>query len=66
LTPNSPQPSPELTSRTKTAIQAGDNSEVARVKQDVGAALADHRVLTEEYKRLKAQRPDWKTPQRAS
>jgi hypothetical protein len=26
--------------------------------------LREHRTLTEEYKRLKAQRPDWKTPQR--
>lgn len=55
----------ELRAALQSAIQAGDDAEVARVKQDVGAALADHRTLTEEYKRLKAERPDWKTPQRA-
>ena len=47
------------------AIQAGDNSEIARLKQEVGAVLAEHRALTDEYKRLKAQRPDWKTPERS-
>jgi len=41
------------------AIQAGDNGEIARLKQGVGGALTD------EYKRLKAQRPDWKTPERS-
>jgi hypothetical protein len=47
------------------AIQAGDNSEIAHLKQGVGAVLAEHRALTDEYKRLKAQRPDWKTPERS-
>jgi hypothetical protein len=55
----------ELRAALQAALQAGDEAEVARVKQDVAAALANHRVLTEEYKRLKAERPDWKTPQRA-
>jgi hypothetical protein len=55
----------ELRTALQGAIQAGDNGESARLKQDVGAVLAEHRVLTDEYKRLKAQRPDWKTPQRA-
>jgi hypothetical protein len=27
--------------------------------------LAEHRALTDEYKRLKAQRPDWKTLERS-
>jgi hypothetical protein len=48
------------------AIQAGDDGEIAHLKQEVGAVLAEHPTLTEEYKRLKSQRPDWKTPQRAS
>ena len=55
----------ELRAALQGAIQAGDNSEIARLKQGVGAVLAEHRALTDEYKRLKAQRPDWKTPERS-
>ena len=55
----------ELRATLQGAIQAGDNSEIARLKQEVGAVLAEHRALTDEYKRLKAQRPDWKTPERS-
>jgi hypothetical protein len=46
------------------AIRVSDSSETARLKQGVGAVLAEHRTLTEEYKRLKAQRPDWTAPRR--
>jgi len=35
-----------------------------RVKQAVGVALAEHRTLTDEFNRLKGERPDWKTPPR--
>ena len=35
-----------------------NGEEIARHKQEVGAVLAEHRALTDEYKRLKAQRPD--------
>jgi hypothetical protein len=55
----------ELRGALQGAIKAGDDSEVARVKQEVGAVLAEHRALTDEYKRLKTQRPDWTTPQRS-
>jgi hypothetical protein len=55
----------ELRAALQAAIQAGDDGELTRLKQEVGAVLAEHRTLTEEYKRLKSQRPDWKTPQRA-
>jgi hypothetical protein len=54
----------ELRAALQGAIGAGETSEIARVKQEVGAVLAEHRALTDEYKRLKAERPDWKTPQR--
>jgi hypothetical protein len=55
----------ELRAALQGAIQAGDNSEIARLKPEVGAVLAEHRELTDEYKRQKAQRPDWKTPKRS-
>jgi hypothetical protein len=55
----------ELRAGIQSAIQAGDDSEIARLKQELGAVLAEHRTLTDEYKRLKAQRPDWKTPERS-
>jgi hypothetical protein len=55
----------ELRGALQGAIQAGESSEITRLKQGVGAVLAEHRAFTDEYKRLKAQRPDWKTPQRA-
>jgi hypothetical protein len=55
----------ELRAALQGAIQAGDSSAIARLKQEVGAVLAEHRALTDEYKRLKAQRPDWKTPERS-
>ncbi len=54
----------ELRAALQTAIHAGDSSEITRLKQEVWSVLAEHRTLTEEYKRLKAQRPDWKTPRR--
>jgi hypothetical protein len=54
----------ELRAALQGAIQAGDNSEIVRRKHEVGAVLVEHRALTDEYKRLKAQRPDWKTPER--
>jgi hypothetical protein len=54
----------ELRAGLQGATQAGDNSEIARLKERVGAVLAEHRALSDEYKRLKAQRPDWKTPER--
>jgi hypothetical protein len=54
----------ELRTALQTAIRAGDDGETARLKQEVGPVLAEHRTLTEEYKRLKAERPDWKPPQR--
>jgi phage shock protein A len=54
----------ELRTALQGAIEAGDNGEIARLKQGVGAVLAEHRSFTDEYKRLKAQRPDWKTPER--
>ena len=55
----------ELRAALQSAIQAGDDSEIARLKQGVGGVLAEHRALTDEYKRLKAQRPDWRTPERS-
>jgi hypothetical protein len=55
----------ELRAALQDAIQARDDSEIARLKQGVGAVLAEHRTLTDEYNRLKAQRPDWKTPERS-
>jgi hypothetical protein len=55
----------ELRATLQGAIHAGENGEIARLKQEVGAMLAEHRALTDEYKRLKAQRPDWKTPERS-
>jgi hypothetical protein len=55
----------KLRAALQDAIAANDNSEIARLKQEVGALLAEHRALTDEYKRLKAQRPDWKTPERS-
>jgi hypothetical protein len=54
----------ELRGALQTAIQVGDNEEITRLKQEVGTMLAEHRTLTEEYKRLKAERPDWKAPPR--
>jgi hypothetical protein len=50
----------ELRTALQAATQADDDGEVTRLKQEVGALLAEHRTLTEEYKRLKAERPDWK------
>jgi phage shock protein A len=55
----------ELRAALQGALKAGDNSEIARLRQQVGAVLAEHRSLTDEYRRLKAQRPDWKTPERS-
>jgi hypothetical protein len=55
----------ELRGALQGAIRAGDTGEIARLKQDVGAVLADHRTLTDEYKRRKVQRPDWKSPERS-
>ena len=55
----------ELRAALQRAIQGGDNSEVARLKQTVGVALAEHRMVSDEYQRLKTQRPDWKVPQRS-
>lgn len=55
----------KLRAELQRAIRADDEREIARLKQDVGAVLAEHRTLTEEYKRLKAQRPDWQAPQRS-
>ena len=54
----------ELRAALQSAIQAGDDGEIARLKQAVGAVLAEHRTLTDEFNRLKAERPDWKTPPR--
>ena len=54
----------ELRAALQSAVHAGNNSEITRLKQEVGAVLLDHHTLTDEYKRLNAQRPDWKTPQR--
>jgi hypothetical protein len=54
----------ELRVALQSAIRAGDDDEIARVKQEVGVVLAEHHTLTEEYNRLKAERPDWKTPPR--
>jgi hypothetical protein len=54
----------ELRVALQNAIRAGDDGEIVHVKQKVGAALAEHRTLTNEYNRLKAERPDWKTPPR--
>jgi hypothetical protein len=56
----------ELRAALQAAIQAGDNGEVAHLKQEVGAVLAQHRALTDEYKHLKALRPDWKKPERSA
>jgi hypothetical protein len=55
----------DLRAALQGAIAADENSEIARLKQEVGALLAEHRALTDEYKRLKAQRPDWKTLERS-
>jgi hypothetical protein len=55
----------ELRASLQSALRAGDDGDVARLKQEVGEVLAEHRTLTEEYNRLKAERPDWKTPRRA-
>jgi hypothetical protein len=55
----------ELRAALQGAIQAGDTSEIARLKHEVGVVLAEHRALTDEYKRLKVQRPDWKAPERS-
>lgn len=54
----------ELRAALQSAIQAGDKGEADRLKQEVGTVLDDHRTLTDEYERLKVQRPDWKTPER--
>ena len=54
----------ELRAALQSAIRAGDDGEIVRVKQAVGAVLAEHRTLTDEFNRLKGQRPDWKTPPR--
>ena len=54
----------ELRAALQSAIQTDEDREIDRLKQEVGAVLADHRTITAEYKRVKAQRPDWKTPQR--
>jgi len=54
----------ELRAALQSAMQAGDNSEITRLKLEVGVVLSEHRTVNEEYKRLKAERPDWKTPQR--
>ena len=54
----------ELRAALQSAIRAGNDDEIARVKQEVGVVLAEHHTLTEEYNRLKAERPDWKTPPR--
>jgi hypothetical protein len=54
----------ELRAALQSAIRAGDDGEIARVKQGVGEALAEHRTLTDEFNRLKEERPDWKTPAR--
>jgi hypothetical protein len=56
----------ELRATLQAAIQAGDDGEITRLKQEVGAVLAEHHTLTEEYKNLKSERPDWKAPQRTS
>ena len=55
----------ELRAALQAALRAGDSGEVDRLKQEVGVVLADHRTLTDEYNRLKAQRPDRKAPRRS-
>jgi hypothetical protein len=52
----------DLRSELQSAIRAGNDDEIARIKQEVGVVLAEHRTLTEEYNNLKAERPDWKAP----
>jgi hypothetical protein len=54
----------ELRAALQSAIRGGDDGEIVRVKEEVGAALAEHRTLTDEFNRLKRERPDWKTPPR--
>jgi hypothetical protein len=54
----------ELRAALRRAIDSGDSGEVARLKQQVGAVLAEHRAFTDEYEPLKPDRPDWTTPQR--
>ena len=56
----------ELRAQLQSAIRAGDDDEIARVKQEVGVVLAEHQTFTEEFNDLKAERPDWKTPPRTS
>jgi hypothetical protein len=41
----------ELRAALQSAIDAGDHTEITRLKQDVGAVLAEHRTLTDEYPR---------------
>jgi hypothetical protein len=45
------------------ALQAAsDDAERERLKRTVDEVIPEYRRLADEYKRLKAQRPDWKSP----
>jgi len=54
----------QLRGALQIAIKSGNRTDVDRLKREVQAVLADHKGLTAEYQRLKAQRPDWKSPER--
>jgi hypothetical protein len=56
----------ELRGALQVAIRAGNGAEADRLRTEVRAVLDDHRTLTEEYKRLKTQRPDWRAPRRTA
>jgi hypothetical protein len=61
-----PNRATELRGALQMAIQAGNGADVDRLRAEVRAVLEDHRALTEGYKRLKAQRPDWQAPRRTA
>ncbi len=56
----------ELRGQLQSAVASGNLAEVDRLKLEVQAVLAEHRQLTADYRRLREQRPDWKSPERGS
>jgi len=54
----------QLRGALESAIKSGNRTDVDRLKREVQAVLANHKGLTAEYQRLKAQRPDWRSPER--
>lgn len=56
----------ELRGALRAALESGDRAEADHLKLEVQALLADHAEFAAEYKRLKAQRPDWRSPRRGT